>query len=172
MAAGAQTAVTIGTAKDPNLASQIVIAREKGFFKEAGVNVTVNYFPSGGDLMAAVVGHSVEMGSSGSTPTITLRARPYPIKILSQIADISGAEQIIVNASITSHESLWQENCHYEKYWLTGDVRVVRQSVRFRHQQGGVRLYGTHRDDFELFTRRCRCHSGVGAFCYACTKGF
>ena len=107
VAAGAQTAVTIGTAKDPNLASQIVIAREKGFFKEAGVDVTVNYFPSGGDLMAAVVGRSVQMGSSGSTPTITLRARPYPIKILSQIADISGAVQIVVNASITSLEALY-----------------------------------------------------------------
>jgi len=32
----AQTAVTIGAGKDPNLAAQIVIARDKGFFKEAG----------------------------------------------------------------------------------------------------------------------------------------
>jgi aliphatic sulfonates family ABC transporter substrate-binding protein len=107
LAAGAQTAVSIGTAKDPNLASQIVIAREKGFFKKAGIDVNVNYFPSGGDLMAAVVGHSVEIGSSGATPTITLRARPYPIKILSQIADISGAEQIIVKASINSLADLY-----------------------------------------------------------------
>jgi ABC-type nitrate/sulfonate/bicarbonate transport system substrate-binding protein len=107
LAAGAQTAVSIGTAKDPNLASQIVIAREKDFFKKAGIDVNVNYFPSGGDLMAAVVGHSVEIGSSGATPTITLRARPYPIKILSQIADISGAEQIIVKASINSLADLY-----------------------------------------------------------------
>jgi ABC-type nitrate/sulfonate/bicarbonate transport system substrate-binding protein len=104
--AAAQTAVSIGTAKDPNLASQIVIAREKGFFKEAGLNATVNYFPSGGDLMAAVVGHSVSIGSSGATPTITLRARPYPIKILSQVADISGAEQIIVKNSIKNLDGL------------------------------------------------------------------
>ena len=54
--AAAQTAVTVGTAKDPNLAAQIVIAREKGFFKDAGLNATVSYFPSGGDLMAAIVG--------------------------------------------------------------------------------------------------------------------
>jgi ABC-type nitrate/sulfonate/bicarbonate transport system substrate-binding protein len=105
--AGAQAAVSIGTAKDPNLAAQFVIAREKGFFKDAGLDVNVNYFPSGGDLMAAVVGHSVEIGSSGATPTITLRARPYPIKILSQIADISGAEQIIVRSSINSLADLY-----------------------------------------------------------------
>jgi NitT/TauT family transport system substrate-binding protein len=103
----AQTAVSIGTAKDPNLASQIVVARERGFFKDAGLDVTVNYFPSGGDLMAAVVGRSVQMGSSGSTPAITLRARPYPIKILSQIADISDAVQIVVSKSITSLDALY-----------------------------------------------------------------
>ena len=105
--AGAQTAVSIGTAKDPNLAGQIVVAREKGFFKDAGLDAIVNYFPSGGDLMAAVVGRSVQMGSSGSTPAITLRARPYPIKILSQIADISDAVQIVVSKSITSLEALY-----------------------------------------------------------------
>jgi ABC-type nitrate/sulfonate/bicarbonate transport system substrate-binding protein len=105
--AEAQTALSIGTAKDPNLASQIAIARAKGLFKEAGLDVNVNYFPSGGDLMAAVVGRSVEIGSSGATPMITLRARPYPIKILSQIADISGAEQIIVRSSIARPEDLY-----------------------------------------------------------------
>jgi ABC-type taurine transport system substrate-binding protein len=57
--------------------------------------------------MAAVVGRSVEIGSSGATPMITLRARPYPIKILSQIADISGAEQIIVRSSIARPEDLY-----------------------------------------------------------------
>jgi ABC-type nitrate/sulfonate/bicarbonate transport system substrate-binding protein len=107
MPATAQTAISIGTAKDPNLGSQIVIARDKGFFKEAGLDVTINYFPSGGDLMAATVGGSVQMGSSGATPAITLRARPYPIKVLSQISDISDAQQIIVNSSITSPDALY-----------------------------------------------------------------
>lgn len=105
--AGAQTAVTIGTAKDPNLAAQIVIAREKGYFKDAGLNATVKYFPSGGDLMAAVVGGSVVIGSSGSTPTITLRARSYPIEILSQISDISGAQEIIVKKNLKSLDDLY-----------------------------------------------------------------
>lgn len=105
--AGAQIAVSIGTAKDTNLASQIVIARENGYFKEAGLDANVNYFPSGGDLMAAVIGRSVELGASGATPTITLRARPYPIKILSQISDISGAEQIIVKQPLKELKDLY-----------------------------------------------------------------
>lgn len=105
--ASAQTAVAIGTAKDPNLAAQIVIAREKGFFKAAGLDATVSYFPSGGDLMAAIVGGSISIGAAGSTPTLTLRARPYPIRILAQMSDISGAVQIVVKQSMKSLDDLY-----------------------------------------------------------------
>ena len=103
----AQTKVSIGTAKDPNLGAQLVIAREKGFFKEAGVDAEIKYFPSGGDLMAAFVGGSVQMGSSGATPTTTLRARPYPVKIVAQISDISGAQQLIVKQSLKNMNELY-----------------------------------------------------------------
>src|SRR5688500_10131558 len=95
----AQIKVSIGTAKDPNLGSQLVIARERGFFREAGVDADIKYFPSGGDLMAAFVGGSVQMGSSGSTPTTTLRARPYPVKIVAQVADISDRKSTRLNSS-------------------------------------------------------------------------
>src|SRR4051812_30579010 len=60
----AQAKVAIGTAKDPNLSAELVIARERGFFKDAGVDAEIKYFPSGGDLMAAFIGGSVQMGSA------------------------------------------------------------------------------------------------------------
>jgi NitT/TauT family transport system substrate-binding protein len=103
----AQTPVTVGTAKDPNLAAEIVIARDKGFFKAEGLDATVAYFPSGGDLMAAVVGGSISIGSSGSTPLLTLRARPYSIRIVAQMSDISGAVQIVVKKSVKSLDDLY-----------------------------------------------------------------
>lgn len=103
----AQTKVAIGAGKDPNLAAQIVIARDKGFFKQAGLDVDVKYFPSAGDLMTAVVGGSVPIGSSGATPTTILRSRPFPIKILSQMSDISGAQQIIVRQGLKNPEELY-----------------------------------------------------------------
>ena len=103
----AQTKIAVGTAKDPNLAAQIAVASARGMFKEAGADVEVKYFPSGGDLMTAVVGGSVVIGSSGATPTTTLRSRPYPIKIVSQIADISGAQQIIVKQTLKGIDELY-----------------------------------------------------------------
>jgi len=101
------TALAIGTAKDPNLGTELVIAREKAFFKAVGLDVELKYFPSGGDLSAAVVGGSLAMGSSGSTPTITLRGAPFPIKILAQMSDISGAQQIVVKSDILRPQDLY-----------------------------------------------------------------
>ncbi|HKB07936.1 MAG TPA: ABC transporter substrate-binding protein [Candidatus Polarisedimenticolia bacterium] len=101
------TTLAIGTAKDPNLGTELVIAREKGFFKAVGLEVELKYFPSGGDLSAAIVGGSLAMGSSGSTPTTTLRGAPFPIKILAQMSDISGAQQIIVKSDIRRPEDLY-----------------------------------------------------------------
>lgn len=99
--ADAQTKVVIGTAKDPNLAAQIVVAREKGYFDAVGLEADIKYFPSGGDLLAAFVGGSVQFGSSGSTPTTILRSRPFPLVIVAQISDISGAQQIIAGPDVT-----------------------------------------------------------------------
>lgn len=103
----AQTKVALGTAKDTNLAAQIAVAAAKGYFREAGVDVDVKYFPSGGDLMTAVVGGSVGIGTSGATPVTTLRSRPYPLKIVAQISDISGAVQIVVKQSLKSPDELY-----------------------------------------------------------------
>lgn len=102
----AQTKVIIGTAKDPNLGAQLIIARDKGYFREAGLDAEIKFFPSGGDLMAAFVGGSVHLGSSGATPTTTLRSRPFPMKIVSQISDISGAQQLIVKQNVKSLDEL------------------------------------------------------------------
>jgi ABC-type nitrate/sulfonate/bicarbonate transport system substrate-binding protein len=103
----AQTKVVIGTAKDPNLAAQIVVARDKGFFKDAGLDADIKLFPSAGDLMTAVVGGSVSIGSSGATPITTLRSRPFPVKIVAQISDISGAQQLIVRQDLKNMEELY-----------------------------------------------------------------
>jgi len=104
--AEAQTKVAIGTARDPNLGAQIVIAREKGFFREAGLDADIKYFPSGGDLMSAFVGGSIAYGSAGATPVLTVLSRPFPLRIVAQISDISGAQQLLVKKSIASLDAL------------------------------------------------------------------
>jgi len=103
----AQTKVIIGTGKDPNLGAPLIVAQEKGFFREAGLEVDLRYFPTGGDTIAAFVGGSIHMGSSGSTPTTNLRSRPFPVKIVARISDISGAQQLIVKQDVKRLEELY-----------------------------------------------------------------
>jgi NitT/TauT family transport system substrate-binding protein len=103
----AQTKIIIGTGKDPNLGAPLILAQEKGFFREAGVDVELKFFPTGGDTISAFVGGSIHMGSSGSTPTTNLRSRPFPVKIVSRISDISGAQQLIVKKDVKSLEELY-----------------------------------------------------------------
>lgn len=104
--AAAQTKVVIGTGKDPNLGAPLMIAQQQGYFRDAGLDVDLKFFPSGGDLMTAFAGGSVQIGSSGSAPTTALRARPFPVRIVGQVSDISGAQQLIVRKDVSTLDQL------------------------------------------------------------------
>jgi len=143
--AQAQTKVVIGTAKDPNLGAQIIIARDKGFFKEQGLDAEIKYFPTGGDLMSGFVGGSVQMGSAGLTPVTLLRGRPYPVKVVAQISDISGAQQLIVRPDVkelkqlegkkvallrgTSPEALWNAIVRTHKDFDASKVEIINMGA-------------------------------------------
>ncbi|WP_158238233.1 ABC transporter substrate-binding protein [Pollutimonas nitritireducens] len=98
--------VNVGTSRDPNNGAQVLIAEQKGFFEAAGLDVSVKYFPSGGDLMSAFVGGSIDYGSSGAIPILTVRARPFPLKVIAQMSDISGAQHLIVKEGTKSLDEL------------------------------------------------------------------
>jgi NitT/TauT family transport system substrate-binding protein len=143
--AQAQTKVVIGTAKDPNLGAQIIIARDKGFFKEQGLDAEIKYFPTGGDLMSGFVGGSVQMGSAGLTPVTLLRGRPYPVKVVAQISDISGAQQLIVRPDVkelkqlegkkvallrgTSPEALWNAIVRAHRDFDASKVQIINMGA-------------------------------------------
>lgn len=143
--AQAQTKVVIGTAKDPNLGAQIIIARDKGFFKEQGLDAEIKYFPTGGDLMSGFVGGSVQMGSAGLTPVTLLRGRPYPVKVVAQISDISGAQQVIVHPDVkelkqlegkklallrgTSPEALWNAIVRTHRDFDASKVQIINMGA-------------------------------------------
>lgn len=99
--------VVIGTGKDPNLGAPLIVAAEKGYFRDAKVDVELRYFPTGGDTIAAFVGGSIHIGSSGATPTTALRSRPFPVKIVARVSDISGAQQLIVKQSVKRLDELY-----------------------------------------------------------------
>jgi NitT/TauT family transport system substrate-binding protein len=82
--AHAQPAVKIGTAvlSDYSLAGPVIVALEKGFFREEGVNAEFIPFRGGPDLLKAVLSGDVLIGVTGSTDILVFREAGSPIKMI------------------------------------------------------------------------------------------
>ena len=82
--AHAQPAVKIGTAVlgDYSLAGPVIVALEKGFFREEGVNAEFIPFRGGPDLLKAVLSGDVLIGVTGSTDILVFREAGSPIKMI------------------------------------------------------------------------------------------
>jgi ABC-type nitrate/sulfonate/bicarbonate transport system substrate-binding protein len=83
-AAHAQPAVKIGTAVlgDYSMAGPIVVALEKGFFRQENLNVEFVPFRGGPDLLKAVLAGDVLIGVTGSTDILVFREAGSPIKMI------------------------------------------------------------------------------------------
>ena len=82
--ARAQPSVKIGSAVlgDYALAGPVIVALEKGFFRQENVNVEFVPFRGGPDLLKAVLSGDVLIGVSGSTDILVFREAGSPIKMI------------------------------------------------------------------------------------------
>ena len=82
--AHAQTAVKLGTAVlgDYSLAGPFLLAAEKGFFKQQGLDVEFVPFRGGPNLVKAVIAGEVLLGAAGSTDILVFREAGMPLKMV------------------------------------------------------------------------------------------
>jgi NitT/TauT family transport system substrate-binding protein len=86
----------VHTARDAQLASQLVIGQVKGFFREQGLEVQIKYFTAGSEIPPGMAAGSIVMASAGAPNAISLAATNFPMRVIAQIADISGAQGVVV----------------------------------------------------------------------------
>jgi NitT/TauT family transport system substrate-binding protein len=88
--------LTIGTIPiDPT--AEVYYAQEMGFFKKAGLNVTITAFTSGGAIAAAVVGGAVDIGLADSVSMTSAHARGVPLTYLAPAGIYKkGAETYVI----------------------------------------------------------------------------
>jgi ABC-type nitrate/sulfonate/bicarbonate transport system substrate-binding protein len=98
--------VTIATAPDPQLATQVIVAEAKNYYEEEGIKVKIKFFLSGADLMSAVASKNIHLAAPGGVPTVNLRAGGVPIKLLARQSDISDAQAIVVKPEIKTPKDL------------------------------------------------------------------
>ena len=82
--ARAQPRVKIGTAVlgDYSLAGPVIVALEKGFFGQEGINAEFVPFRGGPDLLKAVLAGDVLIALTGSTDLLVFREAGSPIKMI------------------------------------------------------------------------------------------
>jgi NitT/TauT family transport system substrate-binding protein len=80
----AQPAVRIGTAVlgDYALAGPMIVALDKGLFKNEGLNVEFVPFRGGPDLVKATIAGEILIGAAGSTDILVFREAGMPLKMI------------------------------------------------------------------------------------------
>src|SRR3989475_8987500 len=86
----------VHTARDAQLASQLVIAEKKGFFREQGLEVQVKYFTAGSEIPPGMAAGSIVMASAGAPNAISLAASNFPMRVIAQMGDVAGAQGVVV----------------------------------------------------------------------------
>ncbi len=96
--ARAQTTFKIGTAVlgAYTLSAPVLVAVEKGFFKQQGVNAEFLPFRGGPDLVKAVIGGDVLVGLTGSTEIVVFREAGSPIRMVARHGE--GNDFVLVGA--------------------------------------------------------------------------
>jgi ABC-type nitrate/sulfonate/bicarbonate transport system substrate-binding protein len=79
-----ETAVKIGTAVlgDYSMAGPVIVARERGLFKDLGLAAEFVPFRGGPDLLKAVMAGEILVGITGSTDILVFREAGSPIKMI------------------------------------------------------------------------------------------
>ncbi|MBB6309168.1 ABC transporter substrate-binding protein [Xanthobacter tagetidis] len=80
--AAAQTKITAGTAAFNEALLPIYTAKEKGYFKDAGIELEITAFKGGGPAVQALVSGSIDMCLCAADHVVRLKARRQPAQIL------------------------------------------------------------------------------------------
>lgn len=115
---GVSTAITIGAAPEvsefdmgvsqsPQLAAQVVVAMEQGYFKREGITPRIKWTPSGREFAEAFAARAVVMGTSGEQPAINLAHRGLPVRVFAQLCEMSDSLGAVAKKDIQKPEDLY-----------------------------------------------------------------
>ena len=93
--------IDVYTSKDPQLAVQVELAIEKGYFKDEGLEVAVKYLSGGGEIPPGIAGGSIKLAMAAHNNALNVITRDFPVKVIGTINDISGAMGIAVRNALS-----------------------------------------------------------------------
>ena len=84
----------------------IFVAQHEGYFRDAGLNITVNVFQSGAVVGAAMTSGSIDIGCSVMTDVFSLLKAGRPVKVIGSLVngyyvDIIGSNAFLTAAKVS-----------------------------------------------------------------------
>ncbi len=97
--------IKIWGVKDPNISSQLILAKKLGYFEEEGLNVTYRLLQSGTMMPREILRAPVKpfVWTQTVITTLILREQNLDVKIIAPLADISGTQQVVVRDESNIH---------------------------------------------------------------------
>lgn len=80
----------------------LMVANDKGFFEDAGLNVTAAIVTGGIQAAEAIVTGSADVAAMGDAPAVQLITKGIGVKIIGRIAGAEGMHRIISDVNITA----------------------------------------------------------------------
>jgi NitT/TauT family transport system substrate-binding protein len=95
-----QTSIEIVATRDTQTSAQLTIADSMGYLEDEGLDVTIHWVQSGGDVIQ-LLGSGTQYLSGGSTFTaVILAAQHVPVKVVAGLADISGTQGLVLGPGV------------------------------------------------------------------------
>lgn len=125
---------------------------QKGWFKDAGLNVELSMFSDGTTQIAALIGGSIDVTLQGAQPAlIAAQKNAAPIRFMGPIADAAGLFSIVADPDITSVKDLKGKS-----------VAVQTASAYDFYLQNVLKKYGMTESDVQI--QNLTPLDGQGAF--------
>jgi NitT/TauT family transport system substrate-binding protein len=98
--------IEVYAAKDAQMATQALIAAQKGYFKEEGLDVDLKYYQAASEIPAGMIGGSIKIGLGGWVNPMQVAANDYAVKVVAPLSDIAGTTQLVVKPAIKTAKDL------------------------------------------------------------------
>jgi len=95
-----QTAIELAAVRDPQLGAQVAIANHYGYFKEAGLDVTVRWTQSGADIITFMAGGTQNVAAGSTFGQVVMGAQNMPVKTIAALADNAATQGLVLSPGV------------------------------------------------------------------------
>ena len=135
--------VALGVSQSPQLAAQVVVAMEQGYFKKEGITPKITWTPSGREFAEAFAARAVVMGTSGEQPAINLAHRGLPVRVFAQLCEMSDSLGAVVKKDVQKPEDLYGRKV---AFFPGTTSELLFQSFVRRYKLDAARMQQFHMD--------------------------